>query len=62
MQPFNIKEYNDNPSRKVITTEGLRELDEFSKTKSKRPARLYTFESIKLNSKRAHFIKKEKKL
>ena len=44
--------------KKVITTEGLRELNEFSKTTSKRPARLYTFDSIKLNSKRAHFIKK----
>ena len=44
--------------KKVVTTEGLRELNEFSKSSSKRPARLYTFESIKLNSKRAHFIKK----
>ena len=47
--------------KKVITTEGLRELNEFSKSSSKRPARLYTFDNIKLNSKRAHFIKKEKK-
>ena len=47
--------------KKVIQTEGLIELNEFSKTSSKRPARLYTFESIQLNSKRAHFIKKEKK-
>lgn len=47
--------------KKVIQTDGLIELDEFSKTTSKRPARLYTFENIKLNSKRAHFIKKEKK-
>ena len=46
--------------KKVIQTEGLIELSEFSKSSSKRPARLYTFESIKLNSKRAHFIKKEK--
>lgn len=46
--------------KKVITTDGLRELNEFSKTSSKRPARLYTFDNIKLNSKRAHFIKKEK--
>ncbi len=44
--------------KKVITTEGLRELNEFSKSTSKRPARLYTFDNIKLNSKRAHFIKK----
>ena len=47
--------------KKVTQTEGLIELDEFSKISSKRPARLYTFESIKLDSKRAHFIKKEKK-
>ena len=47
--------------KKVIQTEGLRELDEFSKSTSKRPARLYTFDNIKLNSKRAHFLKKEKK-
>lgn len=47
--------------KKVIQTEGLRELDEFSKSTSKRPARLYTFDNIRLNSKRAHFIKKEKK-
>jgi len=48
--------------KKVVQTQGLIELDEFSKSKSKRPARLYTFEHISLNSKRAHFIKKEKKL
>ena len=47
--------------KKAIQTEGLVELEEFSKTSSKRPARLYKFETIKLNSKRAHFIKKEKK-
>ena len=47
--------------KKVIQTEGLIELSEFSKSTSKRPARLYTFEHISLNSKRAHFIKKEKK-
>lgn len=45
--------------KKVITTDGLRELNEFSKSSSKRPARLYTFDNIKLNSKRAHFIKKK---
>ena len=44
--------------KKVVTTDGLRELNEFSKSTSKRPARLYTFDNIKLNSKRAHFIKK----
>jgi len=44
--------------KKALGTEGLRELNEFSKTKSKRPARLYTFDNINLNSKRAHFISK----
>lgn len=46
--------------KKALATEGLRELDEYSKTKSKRPARLYTFDNINLNSKRAHFISKSK--
>ena len=45
--------------KKALATEGLRELNEFTKSSSKRPARLYTFESIKLNSKRAHFISKK---
>ena len=49
--------------KKALCTDGLIELDEYTKSSSKRPARLYTFENIKLNSKRAHFIsnKKEKK-
>lgn len=47
--------------KKVLTTDGLIELDEYTKSSSKRPARLYTFEHIQLNSKRAHFIKKENK-
>lgn len=47
--------------KKALATDGLIELDEYTKSSSKRPARLYTFGSIKLNSKRAHFIKKEKK-
>lgn len=46
--------------KKALSTEGLRELNEYSKTKSKRPARLYTFDKINLNSKRAHFISKPK--
>lgn len=46
--------------KKAISTSGLIELDEYTKSSSKRPARLYTFENIELNSKRAHFIKKEK--
>ena len=51
--------------KKAITTDGLIELDEYTKSSSKRPDRLYTFENIKLNSKRAHFISnknKEKKI
>ncbi len=47
--------------KKALSTEGLVELNEYTKSSSKRPARLYKFENIKLNSKRAHFIKKEKK-
>ena len=50
--------------KKAIATEGLIELNEYTKSSSKIPARLYTFENIKLNSKRAHFISnktKEKK-
>jgi len=46
--------------KKALATEGLIELNEFSKSKSKRPARLYTFDKINLNSKRAHFISKPK--
>lgn len=46
--------------KKALATDGLIELDEYSKTKSKRPVRLYTFDNIKLNSKRAHFISKPK--
>lgn len=46
--------------KKALVTEGLIELDEYTKSSSKRPARLYTFENIKLNSKRAHFISKKK--
>jgi 8-oxo-dGTP diphosphatase len=47
--------------KKAITTEGLIELNEYTKSSSKRPARLYTFTNIKLNSKRAHFIYKKGK-
>jgi len=47
--------------KKAVTTEGLVELDEYTKSSSKRPARLYKFENIKLNSKRAHFISMNKK-
>ena len=46
--------------KKALATQGLTELDEYTKSSSKRPARLYTFKDIKLNSKRAHFISKKK--
>lgn len=46
--------------KKALATTGLIELDEYSKSKSKRPARLYTFDKINLDSKRAHFISKAK--
>lgn len=44
--------------KKALSTPGLIELNEYTKSSSKRPAKLYTFEHITLNSKRAHFIKK----
>ncbi|HIS35423.1 TPA: NUDIX hydrolase [Candidatus Scatousia excrementigallinarum] len=47
--------------KKALATAGLSELDEYTKSSSKRPARLYTFENIQLNSKRAHFISNKKK-
>lgn len=46
--------------KKALVTEGLKELNEFSKSSSKRPARLYTFDKINLDSKRAHFISGKK--
>ena len=42
--------------KKVLCTEGLIELNEFSKSTSKRPARLYTFDKINLDSIRGQFI------
>jgi len=48
--------------KKALTSKGLRELNEYSKAKSKRPAKLYTFDEISLNSKRAHFISNKKKV
>ena len=42
--------------KKVLCTDGLIELNEFSKSTSKRPARLYTFDKINLDSLRGHFI------
>jgi 8-oxo-dGTP diphosphatase len=46
--------------KKALATNGLIELNEYTKSSSKRPARLYKFESIELNSKRARFISKKR--
>jgi 8-oxo-dGTP diphosphatase len=43
--------------KKALCTNGLIELNEHTKSSSKRPARLYKFESIELHSRRAQFIK-----
>ncbi len=42
--------------KKVLTGAVLKELNEYTKTGSKRPARLYSFDNITLNSKRGHFF------
>ena len=42
--------------KKVLTGEVLKELNEYTKIGSKRPARLYSFDNITLNSKRGHFF------
>lgn len=42
--------------KKTLSSGILRELEEFSKSTSKRPARLYCFDNIILNSKRGHFF------
>ena len=46
--------------KKALATDGLTKLDEYTKSSSKRPAGLYTFDHIQLDSKRAHFISKKK--
>ena len=42
--------------KKVLTGSVLKELNEYTKIGSKRPARLYSFDNINLNSKRGHFF------
>lgn len=42
--------------KKVLTGSVLKELNEYTKMGSKRPARLYSFDNITLNSKRGHFF------
>lgn len=42
--------------KKVLTGCVLKELNEYTKIGSKRPARLYSFDNITLNSKRGHFF------
>lgn len=42
--------------KKVLSGNVLKELNEYTKIGSKRPARLYSFDNITLNSKRGHFF------
>lgn len=42
--------------KKMMSLAILKELDEYTKSVSKRPARLYSFDTITLNSKRGHFF------
>jgi len=42
--------------KKMLSSDILKELDEYTKNSSKRPARLYSFDNITLNSKRGHFF------
>lgn len=42
--------------KKVLTGNILKELNEYTKSGSKRPAKLYSFDNITLNSKRGHFF------
>ncbi len=42
--------------KKVLSGSVLKELNEYTKIGSKRPARLYSFDNITLNSKRGHFF------
>lgn len=42
--------------KKMLSQNILRELNEYTKTKSKRPAQLYSFDTITLDSKRGHFF------
>ena len=42
--------------KKFLSSAILKELDEFTKSGSKRPARLYSFDKITLDSKRGHFF------
>ncbi len=42
--------------KKFLASDILKELEEYTKSGSKRPARLYMFDKITLNSKRGHFF------
>lgn len=42
--------------KKMLAQSILKELDEYSKQCSKRPAKLYSFDTITINSKRGHFF------
>ena len=53
---LDMKLDNRNFRKKVLTGSVLKELNEYTKIGSKRPARLYSFDNITLNSKRGHFF------
>ncbi len=53
---LDVKLDKRNFRKKVLTGSVLKELNEYTKVGSKRPARLYSFDNITLNSKRRHFF------
>ena len=53
---LDVKLDKRNFRKKVLTGSVLKELNEYTKMGSKRPARLYSFDNITLNSKRGHFF------
>ena len=53
---LDVKLDKRNFRKKVLTGSVLKELNEYTKVGSKRPARLYSFDNITLNSKRGHFF------
>ena len=48
--------FEETTRKKFLSLSILRELDEYTKSGSKRPARLYSFDKITLDSKRGHFF------
>ena len=53
---LDVKLDKRNFRKKVLTGSVLKELNETTKVGSKRPAKLYSFDKITLNSKRGHFF------